>query len=928
MHQKRLENVIKWKRNSLINGGKIMNDVTRYLKGSEWRKWDLHTHTPLDHEWINKPSLNTEEEKETFAREYIQFAIEQNLSVIGITDHNFCDNVTDLLIPYIKKVAFENDITILPGFEITAKDGSGVHLLVIFSENTGLNSIKSICDRCFKPGEKLVNNSFGVPVSELSIEEIDELLFKSELDYVLIYAHADRDNGVLNSSTIQSQRRMQVWENQIVKIAQLSKPTHEFTNGFIYNVINCNSAHYNREDMVYITASDCRSISEDEEQEGRFHLGEKSVWIKANPTFEGLKQIIHEPDRVKIQEQNPKIEFKKPYFSKIEILGEKLIFKEKDVQYNENKLELNRNLVAIIGGRGTGKSILLDSIARTFNKVRKGYREDRINTDLNFKVTYTKEDESAIEYCLKDGNHLDYLHVHQSNVKEIVESPSNLHKEITKMLNIRNYSNNNEEDEQTKKINNELHEIKAWLKHMNEDRELVNTIEYNNIQKKKYEELIETITTKNNRQLIEEYGENSKTLENANKKLEELQTLKQGIVEYTEYINRDIVKVNEALKENFKVTLVSTKLQMDQLKTVIDVAEAKLQGIKDKNEEIKRKFKADGIEGDIATLLEKVDDYHKMIQIYDEKIESIEKATIRLAKLNYDRIELVVHLERKLIKEINEINEKWEGLQGGKDGWTEEQVLLLNQLLADINIYGEVKFDIDKFYEYVGGCLNGNKFRPSNGITRLEKIKQFFNIYSYDDFIKLIKNEGIIKIDERNVNLEEVLEEDIFIKDGERDLLAVLFNQSIRNEYLAVISKVKYKGKEPHELSVGQRGTLFICLQLATNPFSTPLIFDQPEDDLDNNFIMEELVPIFKKIKEYRQIIIVTHNANVVVNADAEQVLVAYNENEIISYKSGALEDPEIRGEVCKILEGGERAFAQREKKYGIKKKVVLKMGY
>jgi predicted metal-dependent phosphoesterase TrpH len=67
-------------------------------RGSEWRRWDLHCHTPLDHEWINKPTLNTNSEKQAFAKEYIDFAIKQDLSVIAITDHNFCSSIDDLLI--------------------------------------------------------------------------------------------------------------------------------------------------------------------------------------------------------------------------------------------------------------------------------------------------------------------------------------------------------------------------------------------------------------------------------------------------------------------------------------------------------------------------------------------------------------------------------------------------------------------------------------------------------------------------------------------------------------------------------------------------------------------------------------------------------------------------------------------------------------
>jgi len=101
-------------------------------------------------------------------------------------------------------------------------------------------------------------------------------------------------------------------------------------------------------------------------------------------------------------------------------------------------------------------------------------------------------------------------------------------------------------------------------------------------------------------------------------------------------------------------------------------------------------------------------------------------------------------------------------------------------------------------------------------------------------------------------------------------------------------------------------------------------VFDQPEDDLDNDFIMHHLVPLFRKIKQYRQVIIVTHNANLVVNCDAEQVLIASNNDEVITYRCGALEDGDLahgntmRQSICNVLEGGHLAFEQRERKYGL----------
>ncbi|MBP8031724.1 MAG: hypothetical protein KAY70_04410, partial [Acetobacterium sp.] len=135
-------------------------------------------------------------------------------------------------------------------------------------------------------------------------------------------------------------------------------------------------------------------------------------------------------------------------------------------------------------------------------------------------------------------------------------------------------------------------------------------------------------------------------------------------------------------------------------------------------------------------------------------------------------------------------------------------------------------------------------------------------------------------------------------------------------KYLYTMPVVKYKGKTLDKLSAGQKGTMYLCIKLATNAFSTPIIFDQPEDDLDNEFIIKELVSIIKELKTYRQIIIVTHNANLVVNADSEQIIIATNEDELLSYTSGSIENQEIAKIVCNILEGGKAAFKKRTSKY------------
>lgn len=141
-------------------------------------------------------------------------------------------------------------------------------------------------------------------------------------------------------------------------------------------------------------------------------------------------------------------------------------------------------------------------------------------------------------------------------------------------------------------------------------------------------------------------------------------------------------------------------------------------------------------------------------------------------------------------------------------------------------------------------------------------------------------------------------------------------------DHVSVGYGLRYDGVDIERLSPGTRGIVLLLLYLALDADDDrPLIIDQPEENLDPQSVFEELVPAFCEAKKRRQIIIVTHNANLVVNTDVDQVIVArcgpHRPDQLpeITYQSGGLEDPEIRGAVCSILEGGEHAFKERAKR-------------
>jgi predicted ATP-dependent endonuclease of OLD family len=141
-------------------------------------------------------------------------------------------------------------------------------------------------------------------------------------------------------------------------------------------------------------------------------------------------------------------------------------------------------------------------------------------------------------------------------------------------------------------------------------------------------------------------------------------------------------------------------------------------------------------------------------------------------------------------------------------------------------------------------------------------------------------------------------------------------------EHIRVHYTIEYEGVSITQLSPGTRGIVLLLLYLALDlEDSRPLLIDQPEENLDPKSVYSELVRLFGEARLRRQVIIVTHNANLVVNTDVDQVIVAScvkpesGSPPEFYYVSGGLEDPVIRAQVCDILEGGETAFRQRAKR-------------
>jgi energy-coupling factor transporter ATP-binding protein EcfA2 len=159
--------------------------------------------------------------------------------------------------------------------------------------------------------------------------------------------------------------------------------------------------------------------------------------------------------------------------------------------------------------------------------------------------------------------------------------------------------------------------------------------------------------------------------------------------------------------------------------------------------------------------------------------------------------------------------------------------------------------------------------------------------------------------------------------DERRDWMHGVGRWLYSTDHISIEYGIEYDRVPVERLSPGTRGIVLLLLYLAIDRTDRrPLLIDQPEENLDPKSVFDDLVPHFREARRRRQIVIVTHNANLVVNTDADQVIVATcapgapGVLPVIRYDSGSIENSKIRKNVCDILEGGERAFLERERRY------------
>lgn len=945
------------------------NTMSKYPRGSEWRKWDLHFHSPLS-------ILNNQYPKLVDGTPNWDLYLEKlealDIAVLGVTDYFTIDGYKVLKV-YKEEGRLPKVATLLPNVEfrlkdtVPGKDGTDkrINLHVIFSDEVLEADIEEhfLHDLEFFFEGDPQNEALKRKLKVSNIEALGKKLKEdhepfrhmgTDLEVGAMQAVVDIDDIMsgLNDPRFKGKNLVVLaardwdkikWDGQghLIRKGLLQQSDQVFTSNAkdicwfrgeapyvggpeayikefktLKPCIHGSDAH-RLEDLGRPCASRGDQAHNCDQQPDQ--CDPRFCWIKGDPTFEGLKELLYEPsDRVAIGAKNPA-----PIISNFSIsrftmgaceIADELVFDVAD-------LTLNTGMVAIVGGKGAGKTALVDIIANSYVD-----RSNAIDTNSfvrriaeyapPLKTRIEFRDGAEFEKTLLEEKFVDssqIVYIAQGELEQYIGDKSDLSRHITELIL------------HSPRIENSLKsfEFETAIKNLTQREKAVDN---NN---KRLGELEERTDSKHAELIATEKNKIAADLLDARKRIEEFeQTQTDDQIKVAQEGQERLGNLKarredlEALEQHLDITIAALNSYVGSLNTYFakaNILMAKLgeqerfaeltysDGVK--LAEVSAKVKANILElipkieaetFELENLDKKVKDHAKLLENRRqlEEKERIANAKAADFDLLLDELRGVETMRRETLIEL------YEAILAQKkayDAIIETFSADKAAVLADIDFLADVRFDREAVLTYAEGVVDNRKIDVRTEFAQFLNLSQ---IVAKGDELKIdeLVNEAISTAGRLRGALK-----------GKPIGLSDLFDLIFRN-YMTVVPVVKYKNTALDKLSLGQKATVLIKIYLAHG--DKPIIIDSHDDHLDNEFIMEELVGAIRHAKKFRQVILVSNNGNVVINSDAEQIIIATRTEGHISYVSGSIEDAETRDLALKVLEGGHTAFRKRQEKY------------
>lgn len=880
---------------------------------AKWRKIDFHTHTPESRCFKNRNNVKPED--------WIEAVINSGLDAVVVTDHNSVGWIGKL------REALKDDkkLFIYPGVELCVGT-SFTHILVIFDPKMKTEDIEGLVVQC-----GILKSNWGDTTICVDEKEFSDFVKKYREKILVIPAHFNEEKGLCKTL---GQNGIKEFYNKV-----------EFNAIEVRNINDINEVNNKIKNAIIptiavVTGSD--NPGSDIGQHDLINFGKAFTWTKLSEfSLEGLRQAFldYEARCYSVLSCDNRVEDRNVivhnYVSGIRIKSLKHV--------DDLNFRFSPNLNCIIGGRGSGKSTIVEMLRLAF----KQYDEKK----SNLLITNTYKDDTSIDAYYNFGSNSKYcVHVNgkknnkqwkfeneEGFTEDYPKFPISIYsqKELYNIVDDDNNVENNANSPLLKIIDENIASEKSIINERLATirKDIFMLVEELNVIRSQTKEIktlkAEIELNKSKISILKDIG--------IIQKRKELQLLRETYNGIKEILKNNIVLFDEINKLFAERISKITKRNIDALN----------------NSEYKKYF---------------IDNINKINLINENLIMSIVKgkSSLELEEKSIDDTILKKLMEEKqneynsLLESIeginiddykkieNEINEKSIKLSGLKNKEPEES-MCVDKIREKIGAYIEICYELTELRKNVINSINnkaGNIQLKINSLSNYEKWK--YNIRSelgkinafeteFDKIKKKIFRNNNVRKDEmqrwlefltinETGNIKEFLNvvncdarfEKIWMDKKKDNTLQSLVN--LMPEDKMEIKIINNGNKiSINEGSPGQKSAAILAFIL--NQGDTPLIIDQPEDDLDNSLIINLVIESVRNTKKSRQIIIVTHNPNIPVLGDAEGIIML-DRNEkgkvVFKYgkKTGCIEEKLIKEGICNIMEGGIDSFKLRENKY------------
>jgi predicted ATPase len=859
-----------------------MDKIDIFKNGAIWVRADFHLHTRADKEFAYTGNEND------FCRLYVEQLKSQNINVGVITNHNKFDKNEFVA---LRKKALKEGIGLFAGVEFSLKEG--IHILIAFDDKWYQGETDNI--------SKFLDNAFygipnydkpNYPNSNFNLKETVEALDKIGHDYFIVLAHIDDTNGLFTELRGRTQEDF-VKQEAFERVLAVQKSAN------LENYNKCCQWLNRKSKIACVEGSDNAHGGIDAIGKG------KVTYLKIGDfNFEALTYALSDSEYRISPKDKPQI--KNSYIKSIAFEGGLL---------DETKIDFSPELNTLIGIRGSGKSSILEILRYTLGiplsptavdpRYKDGLIENALRSGGKSIVTIVnkQKEEYRIEKIYGQKEDIYKGDVLQPNIsvnavfdypvyfgqKDLSNKDADFEADlIQRLVGTRLKDIQSKIEQKKREVTHIVAEIKK-LRNLNDLKKETETVIKNaEHQLQFFKE--KGVEDKLKQQTL--FDSDVSTLSQSESSVRSYLNELQSLVSNHDYFFQQEISGSESNKVFFdeaKNLLIELKAEFEKLKAIqknsvqlqgkykelIGKINVKKEGLKEEFAKIKREIGTDTINPDNFLTL------NRQINTSRLKLLEIDKSEKRRKEWQND-----------LLKRLSDLDNLWhEEYQ-----LLENEVNRINEAKSKLSIAVEFKDRRDKFTDKMKQIFRGSGIRETAYQEVETTYKDFIQIYKDDSKLNTILNES--QAVEFKKRLSENLEE--------------LLTFKVDNKII-----IQYNGKSLDKHSLGQRASALILFLLAQKE-NDVLIIDQPEDDLDNQTIYDEVIKELKKIKGNMQFLFATHNANIPVLGDSEKVVSCSYDETKITVHSGSIDNHQTQRFIVDIMEGGDEAFSRRKNIYSI----------